>query len=282
MNNPYIPTPVKLKAVRNENEAGDLKTFDLVFVNAADAENFKFESGQFAMLSINGVGEAPFGIASSPMAKEVIRFTVKKYPHGVLTTALHNLNVGDTLGLRGPLGNSYPRKEMKSKNILIVGGGFALTTLRSLAKYLLHEKNRPKYGDITLFVAARDPGEILYKEDLAEWEKRDDIEIVQTIDRDVAGWPHMVGFAAPVLRDLEPSPKNTTALVCGPPIMIDTCIEVLSGLNFPDEEIITSLEMKMKCGIGKCGRCNIGSKYICKDGPVFTYKQLKELMVHTD
>jgi len=277
MKTPYVPMPVKLKTVRLENETGDLKTFDLVFVNSGDAENFKFVCGQFAMLSINGVGEAPFGIASSPLTKEVLRFTVKKYPKGVLTTALHNLSEGSTLGLRGPLGNGFPLEKMTSKNLLVVGGGFALTTLRALTKYVLHEKNRPHYGDITLFVAARDPGEMLYKDDLAEWSKRNDIEIVQTIDKPVEDWPHKVGFAAPVLKDLAPSAQNTTAVVCGPPIMIETCIKVLAGLHFPDEEIITSLEMKMKCGIGKCGRCNIGSKYICKDGPVFTYKQLKEL-----
>ena len=277
MKSPYVPTPVILKAVRFENEARDLKTFDFGFTCPEDVENFKFVCGQFAMISINGVGEAPFGIASSPMESEVVQFTIKKYAEGVLTTALHNLSVGDTLGLRGPLGNGYPMKEMESKNILIVGGGFALTTLRSLTKYLLDENNRPKYGDITLFVAARDPGEILYKDDLAEWEKRDDINVVQTIDKPAQGWPHKVGFAAPVLKELAPSVQNTAALVCGPPIMIKTCVEVLSSLDFPDEQIITSLEMKMKCGIGKCGRCNIGSKYICKDGPVFTYKELKEL-----
>ena len=277
MNNPYVPMPVTLKATRFENDAQDLKTFHFTFDDPQDAQSFKYVCGQFAMVSINGVGEAPFGIASSPTEEGIVSFTIKKYPTGLLTTALHNLIEGDKLGLRGPFGNGYPVDQLQSQNLLIVGGGFALTTLRSLAIYALHDDNRPKYGKITMFVAARDPGEILYKDDLDQWDKRDDIAVVQTIDRPAEGWPHRVGFAAPVLEELAPSPENTAALVCGPPIMIKTCIAVLDKLNFPPENIINSLEMKMKCGIGKCGRCNIGSKYICKDGPVFTYKELQEL-----
>jgi NAD(P)H-flavin reductase len=181
------------------------------------------------------------------------------------------------LGLRGPFGNGYPISQLESKNVLVVGGGFALTTLRSLTSYILHEKNRAKFGKLTLFVAAREPGEMLYKEDLEKWSKRDDIEVIRTIDSPAEGWTGKVGFAAPVLKEISPSPDNTLAVVCGPPIMIKTCIFVLFELGFPAERIVTSLEMRMKCGIGKCGRCNIGSKYVCKDGPVFTYKQLQEL-----
>jgi NAD(P)H-flavin reductase len=229
------------------------------------------------MISINGIGETPFGIASSPMNGAALQFTVKRYPRGVLTTALHNLSVGQVLGLRGPFGNGYPVKELESKNILVVGGGFALTTLRSLANYVLHKKNRAKFGKLTMFVAARNPGEMLYKEDLEEWSKRGDIEVIQTIDNPVEGWKGKVGYAAPVLKELAPCPENTYAVVCGPAIMIKTCLFVLFELGFPPERIVTSMEMKMKCGIGKCGRCNIGSKYVCMDGPVFTHKQLQEL-----
>lgn len=277
MKNPYLPIPVRLNKVTLENEAKDLKTFDLAFVNPQDAKAFKFVAGQFAMISINGIGEAPFGIASSPMNGAVLQFTVKRYPRGVLTTALHNLSVSQVLGLRGPFGNGYPVKELESKNILVVGGGFALTTLRSLANYVLYKKNRAKFGKLTMFVAARNPGEMLYKEDLEEWSKRGDIEVIQTIDNPVEGWKGKVGYAAPVLKELAPCPENTYAVVCGPAIMIKTCLFVLFELGFPPERIVTSMEMKMKCGIGKCGRCNIGSKYVCMDGPVFTHKQLQEL-----
>ncbi len=277
MKNPYLPIPVRLAKITSENEAEDLKTFDLAFVDPEDAKAFKFVAGQFAMISINGIGEAPFGIASSPMNGDILQFTIKRYPTGVLTTALHDLSVDQVLGLRGPFGNGYPVKGLESKNILVVGGGFALTTLRSLASYVLHEDNRAKFDKLTMFVAARNPGEMLYKKDLEEWSKRDDIEVVQTIDSPAEGWKGKAGYAAPVLKELAPCAENTYAIVCGPPVMIKTCLFVLFDLGFPPERIVTSMEMKMKCGIGKCGRCNIGSKYVCKDGPVFTYKQLQEL-----
>ena len=277
MNNPYLPLPVVIKDARFENDVKDLKTFDLEFVDAKDAESFAFVCGQFAMVSINGVGEAPFGIASSPMDKNLVQFTIKRYAKGLLTTALHNLAIGQKIGMRGPFGNGFPMDELRARDILLVGGGFALTTLRATVKYMLHEDNRDNFGKITMFAAARDPGEMLYKDDLEEWAGRDDIEVVRVIDQAAAGWEHKVGYAAPVLAELAPEAKNTSALVCGPPIMIKTCVKVLGDLGFEPEKIISSLEMKMKCGIGKCGRCNIGSKYICKDGPVFTYKQMQEL-----
>ncbi len=211
------------------------------------------------------------------MDKDFIQFTVKRYPAGVVTSALHDLSEGDKIGLRGPFGNGFPMKDFEGSNLVIVGGGFALTTLRSLAKYILHEKNRSNFGELTFMAAARDPGELLFKYDLQEWSKRDDINLIQSIDKEVQGWTGKVGFAAPVLKEIGPSPENAYAIVCGPPIMIKTCIAVLLELGFKDDQIINSLEMRMKCGIGKCGRCNIGPKYVCKDGPVFSYAQLKKL-----
>lgn len=277
MDNPYLPMPVTIRKITIENEAKDLKTFDLVFDNKNDAERFNYICGQFAELSVNGAGESPIGIASSPMDKEAIQFTVKRYPTGVVTSILHNLSEGDKIGIRGPFGNGFPMKDFKGSNLVIAGGGFALTTLRSLTKYILHEKNRSHFEELTVMVAARDPGEMLYKYDLEEWSKRDDIKLVRTIDKEVKGWAGKVGFAAPVLKEIAPSPKNAYAIVCGPPIMIKTCIAVLLELGFKSNQIFNSLEMRMKCGIGKCGRCNIGPKYVCKDGPVFSYAQLERL-----
>lgn len=277
MNNPYLPLPVYLKQKYIENEAGDLQTFDFAFQNPDDAKNFDFNCGQFAMISINGVGEASFGIASSPLDKDHVRFTIKRYAKGVLTNSLYSMTEGQKLGMRGPFGNGYPMKELEGKNILIVGGGFALTTLRSTVRWMLDKSNRDKYGKISMLVAARSPGEIIYKDDLAEWAKRDDIEIVQTIDAPAQGWAGQVGFAAASLEKMSPQAKDTYSLVCGPPIMIKTCIAVLTEVGFAPSQIINSLEMKMKCGIGKCGRCNVGSKYVCKDGPVFSYEELLKL-----
>ncbi|MFA7486234.1 MAG: FAD/NAD(P)-binding protein, partial [Phycisphaerae bacterium] len=268
MRNPYVPANAILSRKHIENTAKDLQTFEFIFEDKKQAENFDFICGQFAMVSIDGVGEAPFGIASSPLEKDFIQFTVKRYSKGILTNALYSLSEGEKLGIRGPFGNGYPMKELEGKNILIVGGGFALTTLRSVVKFVLHQANRAKYGKLTMLAAAREPCEMLYREDMAEWSKRNDIEVVQAIDKPAEGWDGQVGFAAEVLEKMTPDAKNTYTLICGPQIMIKTCINVLGKLNFTPDKIINSLEMKMKCGIGKCGRCNIGNKYICKDGPV--------------
>ena len=277
MNNPYLPMPVTIKKIIIENDAKDLKTFDLVFDNKEDAEKFNYTCGQFGILSVNGKGEAPIGIASSPIDKDFIQFTVKRYPAGIVTSALHDLSEGDKIGVRGPFGNGFPIKDFEGSNLVIIGGGFALTTLRSLAKYILHEKNRSNFGEITFMAAARDPGELLFKYDLQEWAKRDDIKLIQSIDKEVKDWKGKVGFAAPVLKEIAPSPKDAYTIVCGPPIMIKTCMAVLVELGFKPDQIINSLEMRMKCGVGKCGRCNIGPKYVCKDGPVFSNTQLDKL-----
>ena len=277
MKNPYLPLPVTVQAIKVENEAKDIKTFDLVFDRPDESASFRHVCGQFAELSILGVGEAPVGIASSPMDRGIIQFTVKRYPKGVFTTAMHDLSEGDSLGVRGPFGNGFPMADFEGSNIVIAGGGFAFTTLRSLANYILHPDNRDRFGRLTILSAARDPGEMIYKRDLAAWAQRDDLELVRAIDQPADGWDGRVGFAAPVLKDMAPSPENAYAIVCGPPIMIKTCIAVLLELNWPASRIINSLEMRMKCGIGKCGRCNIGGKYVCKDGPVFTYAELQAL-----
>jgi sulfhydrogenase subunit gamma (sulfur reductase) len=277
MKNPYLPIPVILKNITIENESKDLKTFDLAFENSKDAKDFIFTPGQFAMIYISGIGEAPFGIASSPINNTIVQFTVKQYSSGVLTRALHDLPIGTKIGIRGPFGKGYPVECFKSKNILIVGGGFALTTLRSLAEFLLDGNNRNKYGKLTMFVAARNPGEFLYKYDFMKWKNSQNIKVIQAIDTPAENWKGEVGYAADVLKKIEISSENCFAVICGPPIMIKTCLPVLYDRGFTPDKIITSLEMKMKCGIGKCGRCNIGCKYICKDGPVFSYEELQEI-----
>ena len=277
MNNPYLPMSVKIKKITIENEARDIKTFDLGFNDKKDTEKFKYTCGQFAEISILGVGEAPIGIASSPMNEDLLQFTVKKYPTGVVTSALHNLCQGDKIGIRGPYGNGFPMKNFEGKNILIIGGGFALTTLRSLTKYILHKKNRARFKDITVLYGARSPGELIYKSDLKQWDQREDINIHLTVDKGDEKWKGRVGLVPNVLKELALSSKDGVALVCGPFIMVKYTIPPLLDLGFSPERIFTSLEMRMKCGIGKCGRCNIGSKYVCKDGPVFTYKELQGL-----
>jgi len=273
--NPYVPKLTTIKSIKAENKVNDIKTFELVFKKEEDLKEFNYIPGQFAELSLLGKGECPIGIASSPTEEGSIKFTIKKM--GTVTTAFHECEKGQVVGVRCPLGNGWPVEDMKGKNIVIIGGGFAFSTLRSLTEYLLDDKNRKNYGDITVIYGNRDSGEVLYKEDLERWQKRDDIQVVLTIDREEEGWNGKVGFVAPIVKEVAPSSDNAVALVCGPPIMIKTTIAVLEELKFKDEQILNSLEMRMKCGIGKCGRCNIGDKYVCVDGPVFSLAELKQM-----
>ncbi|MCK5841324.1 MAG: FAD/NAD(P)-binding protein [Candidatus Sabulitectum sp.] len=273
MGNYCIPQEMRVERIGIEDPARTLRTYDLSFVNQADREAFNYLPGQFCELSIPGKGESPFGIASSPTEEGFLRFTVNRT--GSVTNEIHYLRNGDLIGLRGPLGNWYPVEDMKGMNILIIGGGFAFTTLRSLLIYLID--SRDHYKDITVIYGARNPDLFIYKDEIAMWKQRDDIQMHLTIDKPVDGWDEKTGFVPAVVEEVAPVPDNTMAIVCGPPVMIKYTLPVLTKLGFSDEMIYTSLERRMKCGIGKCGRCNIGSKYICIDGPVFSMAELKNI-----
>ncbi len=275
LNNPYVPMPVDLIKIVTEVTTKDIKTFRFAFVNKEDEEKFKYLPGQFAELSIFGKGEAPIGIASSPTQSGYIEFTVQKA--GVVTSALHDLEEGARMGVRGPLGNSWPIDYLEGKNVVIVGGGFAFTTLRSMINYMLHEENRSRFGKITVVYGTREPGLLLYKDELTAWEKRDDIDMYVTVDKGDEAWTGREGFVPTVCKDVGPSADNAVTIICGPPIMIRFTLPVFFDLGFSRENIYTSLEMRMKCGIGKCGRCNVGEKYVCKDGPVFSLAELDQL-----
>jgi len=275
MSNPYIPNLAVIRKIITENEVNDIKTFELVFQGPEAMKNFKYRCGQFAEISVFGAGECPIGISSSPMDEDYIQFTVKKV--GVVTTALHNCEEGTVIGIRGPFGNGFPLERMEGRNVVIVGGGFAFTTLRSLTKFILHEANRDRFKELTVIYGARNPGELIYKYNLEAWRKRDDINLNVTIDRAVPDWTGLVGFVPAVLKEVAPSSDNTIAIVCGPPIMYKFTMPVINELGFPPEDVFLSFEMRMKCGIGKCGRCNIGDKFVCKDGPVFTYKEFQTM-----
>jgi len=275
MKNPYLPIPMVVKRTQVETADRMLRTLELGFLKEEDEKAFRFVPGQFCELSLFGKGEAPFGIASSPTEKGSLKFTINKA--GVVTTALHQIAEGQEMGIRGPLGNSYPIELFQGKNVLVIGGGFAFTTLRSLIIYLLQPENRSNVKDITVIYGARNPGLLLYKEELADWQKRTDIKLVVTVDAGDKDWKGKVGLVPNVLEEVGPPSENTYAVICGPPIMIKFTFPKLMTLKFPNERIYTSLEKRMKCGIGKCGRCNIGHLYICKDGPVFSYEQLGKL-----
>jgi len=276
LENPYLPYPVRIEGIVTETEDGNLKTFKLVFLNPEHEKKFSYIPGQFAELSVAGKGEIPIGIASSPTEKGFLKFTVNRV--GLVTKHLHNMKEGDLMGVRGPLGNWYPWEEMEGRNVVIVGGGFAFTTLRSSIIYMLHPENRPKFKDITVVYGARSPEMLLYRDELADWEQRDDIHMHITVDAtDDPDWKYNIGFVPAVTEQKLTNADDAIAIVCGPPIMIRFTQPVLEKLGFPSERIILSLEMRMKCGIGICGRCNIGDQYVCKDGPVFSLARLKEL-----
>jgi NAD(P)H-flavin reductase len=275
MKNPYVPLPVTIDEVLIENDLCDIKTFRLTFDRDEDRAAFDYLPGQFAELSLFGTGESPIGIASSPTEEGYLLFTVKRT--GAVTGELHASSPGRPMGVRGPLGHPFPWKRMEGKNLLIVSGGFAFTTLRSSIVYMLDPANRQSFGKITAVYGAREPGELLYKKSIAEWAARPDIEFVPTIDRQKPGWEGRVGLVPNVVKELSPSAENALAIVCGPPIMIRFTIPVLLELGFAKEDIVLSLENRMKCGIGKCGRCNVGPRYVCKDGPVFSYAELEGL-----
>jgi len=273
LRNPFIPRLLRVERVVIETADNNIKSFHLSFLMKEDEEAFSYLPGQFAELSVFGKGEAPFGMASSP-TEPGLRFSVNKA--GVVTTALHRLEEGEMVGVRGPLGRPYPIAELKGKNLVVVAGGFAFTTLRSLVKYIL-DTARDDFGRIDILYGVRNPGLFLYKEELEQWSKRDDLHLVLTIDREVEGWEGKVGLVPNVLKEIAPNPDNTYALVCGPPIMLKFTLPVLRELGFPPERTILSLEKRMKCGVGMCGRCNIGPKFVCRDGPVFTLAELAQL-----
>ena len=276
MENPYLPYPVRIDDIIVETEDRNLKTFKFVFLDSDDEKKFAYRAGQFAELSIPGKGEIPIGIASSPVEKGFVKFTVNKA--GVVTSHLHNMQSGDVMGIRGPLGNAYPWDMLAGKNILIVGGGFAFTTLRSSIIFMLDPANRANFGRIDVVYGARTPGMLLYKEELIEWEQRDDINMHITVDAtDDPDWKYNVGFVPPITEQKAPAGDGDTyAIVCGPPIMIKFTQPVLEKLGYDHDHIIMSLENRMKCGIGMCGRCGIGRELVCKDGPVFTLAQINQ------
>ncbi len=277
MQNPYLPYPVRIDEIITETEDKSLKTFKFVFLNPDDEKKFAYASGQFAELSIPGLGEIPIGIASSPMEKGFIKFTVFKT--GKVTSYLHSMKEGDIMGVRGPLGHPFPWDMLEGKNIVIIGGGFAFTTLRSSIFSMLDPANRSKFGDLHVIYGARAPGMLLYKEELQAWAARDDIHMNITVDgTDDPDWKYLKGFVPTITEEkAPPGSDDTYAIVCGPPIMIKFTQPVLDKLGYSHDNIIMSLENRMKCGIGICGRCNIGEKFVCKDGPVFTLSQLNQM-----
>ncbi len=263
-----------IATVRNKiAETPNIVTLQVTFDDKNIMEKFAFEPGQVAQVSVFGYGESTFVINSSPLNKEYLEFSIMKA--GVNTTAIHNLSQGEKIGIRAPLGRPFPYREMEGKNIFFIGGGIGLAPLRPLIFYIL--ANKEKYARLTLLNAAKTPEDFCFEKDLKNWEDTGGLQLIQTIDNACYGWDKEVGLCPDVLEKINPSPVNSIAVVCGPPIMIKFTLAVLKKSGFNESSILTTLERRMKCGIGKCGRCNIGEKFVCTDGPVFSLKELNAL-----
>ena len=247
----------------------------IVDITSEEGEAFTFRTGQFGLYGVFGEGESTFCIASSPTRKGYIECTFREA--GRVTAALADRDVGDVIGFRGPYGNVFPIESWTGKSLVFVAGGIALPPLRSVIWNCLDLRDR--YRDVTILYGARTVADLVYKRELEEWAARPDVNLVVTVDPggETPDWKGKVGFVPHVVEQQAPSSANAVAIVCGPPIMIKLTLPVLAKLGFGKGDIYTTLENRMKCGLGKCGRCNIGPVYVCKDGPVFTLAQIKQL-----
>lgn len=271
MKNEYLPYPVKIKNI--QQETSDTKTFKVTFTDKNLRQTFQYKQGQFMEISVLGACEAPISITSSPSRKGYLEFTIRSM--GKMTQAIHKLQKGDTFYVRGPYGNSFPFDEIKGKNIYFIAGGIGLAPLRSLINLVMD--NRKDFKHIKILYGARTPGDMCFTAELEKWKKIPDTEVWLTVDNPSDGWRCKVGVVTELWKETHVNPKDAVSVLCGPPIMIKFVTLKLSESGFKDNEIIMTLERYMKCGIGKCGHCNVGEKFICMDGPVFDYSQIKLL-----
>ena len=272
VHNPYAYSLARLLRVEPQTSDTNLYTFE--YVEEEKRRSFSFVPGQFMLLSLFGYGEAPFGICSSPSQTETFQLCVRAV--GRVTKALSRLQPGALAGVRGPLGRGWPMEELKGKNIVIVAGGIGLVPLRPVILEVI--EHRQDYGRLQILYGARCPDELLYKNDLYMWDNRRDVEYVATVDRDDAHcWAGNIGVVTVLFDRVEVSPDNAYALICGPPVMYRFVIRELKRLGFPDDRIYLSLERRMKCGVGHCSHCLVGTKFVCLDGPVFSYAEAKNL-----
>ena len=250
----------------------DVKTFRVVGTDGKKL--FQHMPGQCAMVSVPGVGECMFSITSSPTNEEYMEFSIKKC--GCVTEVLHAMEVGQQVTIRGPYGNGFPvDTELAGKDLLFIAGGIGLAPLHSVINYCRHYRDR--YGKIDIVYGSRSKDDLVdYNEIISEWMNEDGIKVHLTIDREQEGWDGHVGFVPNYVKELNFS-LSKTVIICGPPIMIKFTLAGLKEQGFKETQVYTTMELRMKCGVGKCGRCNIGSKYVCKDGPVFRFDQLDEL-----
>lgn len=274
--NHYLSYPAVI--VKIERETFDVKTFTLKFVDPHIQDTFNYKQGQFAEISVFGYGEAPISITSSPSRKGFLEFTIRGC--GRVTNAIHQKKVNDILYVRGPYGNSFPFEELYGKHLTFVTGGIGLAPIRSLINLVFD--NRIKFGDISILYGSKTPDELCFKKELEEWAKIDHTEVLLTVDKADESWKGNVGVVTTLFKKSKLiQANNGMSFLCGPPVMIPFCMAELKGIGFAEKDIITTLERFMKCGIGKCGHCNIGEKFICVDGPVFNCEQVRHMQMES-
>ncbi len=269
---PFIPYLATLKTAIQLTP--DIKLLSVELENPDIRASFDYKPGQFALLSAFGEGEAPFGIVSLPLQKDGLEFAVRRI--GTVTGALHELEPGDTLGVRGPFGNCFPLDDYVGKNIIIIGGGIGMAPLRPVINRML--ERRDNYEKLLIINGARTPQDLVFQPEFPRWMEAPRTRLELTVDKRDEHWEGRVALVPDVVKELAPSPDNAIAIICGPPIMIRFTLAGLRNLGFKDNQIVTTLEAKMKCGLGKCARCNIGEKYVCQDGPVFTLEQISQFL----
>jgi NAD(P)H-flavin reductase len=271
--NVYLPKLAVLDRV--VDEIHEVKTFYWHFEDAEEQRKFRqFKPGQFAQVSLFGAGEFPASLPPSPTESETF-FTIRTV--GSCTAALHAMKPGEKFAIRGPYGNGFPMEEYHGKNLVFVAGGIGLIPLRSCIIYAL--AHREKFNRIQIFLGSRTPRDLMYRDNLREWEKSAGVECHLTVDRTADGWTGNVGVVGSLFKKpgVQVPVDDTVAFVCGPPVMFRFVIKDLLAMGLPERSIVSTLERYMKCGVGKCGHCCIGVAYVCVDGPVFTYEQIKRL-----
>ncbi|MGD8552743.1 MAG: FAD/NAD(P)-binding protein [Anaerolineales bacterium] len=270
--NAMLPYAGRLAAVRDI--ADEIKLFTVAMENGGWEAFQEHRPGQFAFLSAYGVGEAPFGIASISSQEGELEFAVQRL--GCVTTALHELGVGDRVGVRGPLGNCFPMHEFEGKDIIVLGGGIGGAPLRPVINSILTDRER--YGHLRILWAARNPSLMIFTEEFEQWRSAPETDLHLTVDEADEGWGHDVGLITELLDSISPSAQDTVAITCGPPIMIYFVAKSLAELGFKPSQGYVTLEARMHCGIGKCGRCNLGEQLICVDGPVFSMAEVGHML----
>ncbi len=271
--NIYQPDLMKVLAVRQHTS--DVKSVRIAFDDPARGKEFSFRVGQFGIFSAFGYGESTFNICSSSNWKDSIEFCFRRT--GAVTEALWRVEEGDTIGFRGPYGSSYPMEAWEGRNLIFVGGGIAMPPIRCAIWYAM--ENREKYGHISIVYGARTANDLVFRDELDDWAQRERTTVVRCVDPggQTPEFKGEIGFVPNVLKQTSVPAERAVALVIGPPIMIKNTLPVLAGMGLSDGDIYTSLENRMKCGVGKCGRCNCGPLYVCKEGPVFSLDQIKLL-----